>query len=159
MKVIFLDVDGVLNSEVSRELDREKFDNWMECEVSEMHVNNLKRIVDETGAKIVLSSSWRYDFPQISGRQVISDPLTMVLVRKLRDAGLEIFDVTPDLHGKMRGLEVQEWLNNHPEVKRYVILDDDSDFTEEQKAFFVNSTFKSGLTDVLSDKAVSILNA
>ena len=44
MKVIFLDVDGVLNSEVSREQERNNFDNWMEHEVSEMHVNNLKKI-------------------------------------------------------------------------------------------------------------------
>ena len=57
MKVIFLDVDGVLNSEVSREQERNNFDNWMEHEVSDMHINNLKKIVDATGAQIRIEYS------------------------------------------------------------------------------------------------------
>ena len=78
--------------------------------------------------------------------------------RKLREAGLKIIDITPDLSGKMRGLEVQEWLNAHLDVTKYVILDDDADFTVEQKPFFVNTTFKYGLTEILAIKAINILN-
>ena len=158
MKVIFLDVDGVLNSEVSREHDMEKFDNWMEREVSEIHVNNLKKIVEATGAKIVLSSSWRFDHPKATGRELIVDPLMRVLDRKLKAVGLDIIDVTPDLHGKIRGLEIQDWLNKHSDVEGFVILDDDTDMTEEQKSCFVNTTFKNGLTEELANKAIEILN-
>ena len=158
MKVIFLDVDGVLNSEVSREQERNNFDNWMEHEVSEMHVNNLKKIVDATGAQIVLSSSWRFDHPKATGRDFIVDPLMKVLDRKLKAVGLDIIDVTPDLRGKIRGAEIQDWLGRHSEVERFVILDDDVDMNDEQKPFFVNTTFKNGLTDELANKAIEILN-
>jgi hypothetical protein len=158
MKVIFLDVDGVLNSEVSREQERNNFDNWMEHEVSEMHVNNLKKIVDATGAQIVLSSSWRFDHPKATGRDFIVDPLMKVLDRKLKAVGLDIIDVTPDLRGKIRGAEIQDWLGRHSEVERFVILDDDVDMMEEQKPFFVNTTFKNGLTEDLANKAIEILN-
>lgn len=158
MKVIFLDVDGVLNSEVSREQERNNFDNWMEHEVSEMHVNNLKKIVDATGAQIVLSSSWRFDHPKATGRDFIVDPLMKVLDRKLKAVGLDIIDVTPDLRGKIRGAEIQDWLDRHSEVERFVILDDDVDMKDEQKPFFVNTTFKNGLTDELANKAIEILN-
>ena len=158
MKVIFLDVDGVLNSEVSREQERNNFDNWMEHEVSEMHVNNLKKIVDATGAQIVLSSSWRFDHPKATGRDFIADPLMKILDRKLKAVGLDIIDVTPDLRGKIRGAEIQDWLDRHSEVERFVILDDDVDMMEEQKPFFVNTTFKNGLTEEMANKAIEILN-
>lgn len=157
MKVIFLDVDGVLNSEVSREQERNNFDNWMEHEVSEMHVNNLKKIVDATGAQIVLSSSWRFDHPKATGRDFIADPLMKVLDRKLKAVGLDIIDVTPDLRGKIRGAEIQDWLDRHSEVERFVILDDDTDMLDEQKPFFVNTTFKCGLTEELAKKVIEIL--
>lgn len=158
MKVIFLDVDGVLNSELSREQERNNFDNWMEHEVSEMHVNNLKKIVDATGAQIVLSSSWRFDHPKATGRDFIADPLMKILDRKLKAVGLDIIDVTPDLRGKIRGAEIQDWLDRHSEVERFVILDDDVDMMEEQKPFFVNTTFKNGLTEEMANKAIEILN-
>ena len=156
MKVIFLDVDGVLNSEHSHSID--KNDNWMENEVSDNHIQWLKKIVDETGAKIVLSSSWRHYHPKATGSNTITDPLFKVLDRKLREAGLEIIDITPDLRGKMRGLEIDAWLNSNAEVDKYVIIDDDIDFTDLQKPYFVNTTFKYGLTEVLAIKAINILN-
>lgn len=158
LKVIFLDVDGVLNSELSREQERNHFDNWMEHEVSEMHVNNLKKIVDATGAQIVLSSSWRFDHPKATGRDFIADPLMKILDRKLKAVGLDIIDVTPDLRGKIRGVEIQDWLDRHSEVEKFVILDDDTDMTDAQKPFFVNTTFKNGLTEDLANKAIEILN-
>lgn len=156
--MIFLDVDGVLNSEVSREQERENFDNWMEHEVSEKHIDNLKKIVDATGAQIVLSSSWRFDHPKATGRDFIIDPLMKVLDRKLKAVGLDIIDVTPDLRGKIRGVEIQDWLDRHSDVEGFVILDDDTDMTDAQKPFFVNTTFKNGLTEELANKAIEILN-
>ena len=156
MKVIFLDVDGVLNSEHSHSID--KNDNWMENEVSEMHIKWLKKIVDETGAKIVLSSSWRHYHPLATGNPVITDPMFKVLDRKLGAVGLEIMSITPDFYGKMRGLEIDAWLNGNANVDKYVIIDDDTDFTELQKPYFVNTTFKYGLTELLADKAINILN-
>lgn len=48
-KVIFLDIDGVLNDE----------EHTSESYLDSMMVGRLKRIIDETGAEIILSSSWR----------------------------------------------------------------------------------------------------
>ena len=55
MKVIFLDIDGVLNS---RAYDRKR--NWNEqSDIDETRLTLVKEIVDATEAKIVLSSTWR----------------------------------------------------------------------------------------------------
>ena len=56
MKVIFLDIDGVLNCGTTTELTKtgDRF-------VENKFIERLKKIVDETGAKVVLSSDWRYD--------------------------------------------------------------------------------------------------
>ena len=55
MKVIFLDIDGVLNS---RAYDRKR--NWDELtNIDESRLPLVKNIVDETGARIVLSSTWK----------------------------------------------------------------------------------------------------
>lgn len=51
-KVIFLDIDGVLNDEGLRYDEGHIIDNQF--------VLNLRRIIDKTGAEIVLTSSWRY---------------------------------------------------------------------------------------------------
>ena len=62
MKVIFLDVDGVLNSQQLFE----KCEDDQLISVDEDNIKNLKTIVDATGAKIVLSSSWRYGWAEHS---------------------------------------------------------------------------------------------
>ena len=55
MKIIFLDIDGVLNS---REYDRKR--NWNEqTDIDETRLPLVKEIIDKTGAKIVLISTWR----------------------------------------------------------------------------------------------------
>ena len=158
MKVIFLDVDGVLNSEKSR---NEMYDNnksWMWNEVANYHLEKLKKIVKETGAIIVLSSSWRLYHPKLTGFPEITDELLKVLVDKMEDLELKIEDVTPDFRNKARGLEIEDWVKKHPNIERYIILDDDTDFLPYQKPFFIKTTFKDGLTDELAEKAIRILN-
>jgi hypothetical protein len=90
----------------------------------------IRRLCKETDAKIVLSSTWRIT----NTAQECADGLT-----------LPIFDCTPRLNGK-RGLEIYTWLNAHPEVTRYAIVDDDSDMLDEQKPYFVQTNFKDGLS-------------
>ena len=58
MKVIFLDIDGVLNS---RRYDAKRDKNG-NTNIDETRLPLVKRIVDATGARIVLSSSWRNDW-------------------------------------------------------------------------------------------------
>ena len=123
MKVIFLDVDGVLNSD-------EFFDNNKDNSyIDEKTVRLLKKAVEETGAKVVVSSSFRYtrSFGKVQE----------ILLRN----GIT-FDKTPFLDNE-RGKERKQWIAEHSkiseelkdgsEVEDYVVLDDDifDDFDEE----------------------------
>ena len=127
MKVIFLDCDGVINytkwytSETYQSLT-----NTDELDIDPAVIERLNRLSDETESYFVISSSWKIS----SGYQ-----------HRLSKAGLRnIIDKTPDLiwyanlsnFKYSRGEEIALWLNNHPDVTDYIIIDDCSDFTEEQ---------------------------
>lgn len=151
-KVIFLDIDGVLNTP---EYQKKQFKKWKKgtgktrdefgylfCPEA---VNNLEYLVHVTGAKVVVSSSWR-----IKGLDYLRQMF------KHRNILVEIIDVTPELNSVDRGVEIQEWLSNE-EIERYVILDDDTDFLPEQKRYFVNTPDKDGFNWKCMVKAIKIL--
>jgi len=138
MKIIFLDIDGVLN-DAPTILEKENdlpAKNHLEC---------LKQIVDATGAQIVLSSTWRL-FPQ--SRNDVKNAL--------RNVGLEFVDRTKELHD--RDKEIREWLSRHPEVESYVILDDENEFSNELAKHQVLTTFYEGLLPKHVPLAIDILN-
>ena len=141
MKVVFLDVDGVLNSV------RDYYSTEL---TTDSHFILLKELIDRTGAKIVLSSSWRI------GLSIRGD-----LVQRLAEYGLEIYDITPVLYfeGRKRGDEIRAWLDKHGEVTNFVILDDDSDMCEFTKTNLVKTDTNFGLNKRHVEKAVEILNA
>lgn len=60
MKIIFLDVDGVLNSDEYIEKTKKLNIQGIESEVDPEKITLLRNAIVETGAKVVLSSSWRY---------------------------------------------------------------------------------------------------
>ena len=169
-KVIFLDVDGVLNS--SRTL-------YESISLEDDLILNLKEIVNKTKAKIILSSSWR-----------LSTEAVAMLIDKLDKFGLAIsgmtydgvdldwlekyeFDVTKKyLDTKFdydenrqikithdRGAEIFKWLHDHDDCA-YVILDDE---IEDIKPYFnepviVKTSYKTGLAKEDVKKAIQILN-
>ncbi len=147
MKVIFLDIDGVICV------------NWMEY-VDEFghgfnvdYVNNLKSIIEKTGAEIVISSTWR--------KSGLSE---MQRMWEMRDLPGKVIDITPILWTK-RGEEIAEYLRENP-TDSYVIIDDDNDFLDEQIPFFVRTSVNQhsgafnglGLTTECANRAVAILN-
>lgn len=142
MKIIFLDVDGVLNMHISGGL----------YALNRKRVQLLEKLIKETGAFIVLSSTWRKDTKAFKK-----------LSRNLGYRGLKIYDVTPDFSFKKngerayRGHEIQDWLNLHPEVEQYVIIDDDADMLDSQLRNFVQTDGNIGLTDTLVYRAKYIL--
>jgi hypothetical protein len=115
MKVIFLDVDGVLNDQMWLHL-------FMDSEIDEIRVARLAKIVKATGAVIVLSSSWRVLVDELDDTDMyIWDDF----VNKLRKFDLEIYDRTPVI-GMDRPLEIKTWLDQHKgQVEAFVSLDDD----------------------------------
>ncbi len=76
-------------------------------------------------------------------------------------AGLDwIIDCTPIIYRVhlSRGEEIEIWLKEHPEIINYVIIDDRTDFTEEQKVHFVHINSYVGLTEEDVQLAKNILN-
>ena len=145
MKVIFLDVDGVLNSQQLFE----KCEDDQLISVDEDNIKNLKTIVDATGAKIVLSSSWRYGWAEHS--DAVQD-WCQILVDILAKYDLKIIDKTEYLSSGRREDEIKDWLDKCEEkIEGFVILDDG--------AYLVKTDFcTGGLREEDADKAIKILN-
>lgn len=166
MKVLFLDIDGVLNSEQScvfwhNKRDQSKWENEMYtswtgslkeylalefCPIAVSNVEELMRRVPEL--KIVVSSTWRL------GETVESLKAMFKPFKLISDA---IVGVTPSIRLTPRGNEIQAWLDKHPEVTRFVIVDDDMDMEHLVDKLIQTSPIHGFLYgDML--KAVGILN-
>lgn len=162
MKIIFLDVDGVLNSEDDLMVYREK-NNITGCilyaEVEDRPLKLLKEIVDETSVKIVVSSSWRIGCERSGKESVFGSRIFTKLKSRLKDYGMDIYDITPSLSsGIQRGDEIREWLSKNP-TDNFIILDDDSDMCEFlDTEHFIKTTYKHGLTEELKGKAIEVLS-
>ena len=115
MKVIFLDVDGVLNCKGTEA----RCGHYQGIDVG--RVQHLRQIVDATGAVIVLTSTWKDGWEREYKED--QDPLANYLDRKLRAAGLRILDKTED-KGYDRGAGILRWMEGRP-VESFVILDDE----------------------------------
>lgn len=124
MKLIFLDVDGVLNSLSTKE----KLEGY--TFVSDELIARLKQIVEATDAKIVLSSTWRRGW---HCQEHVADPnaqdlqdirMFEALKAKLQDFDLELMSYTDDF--RRRGQEIDAWLKawDGESIESYVILDD-----------------------------------
>lgn len=148
MKVIFLDLDGVLNSE---KYVHEMGKDWDGNQIDPKAVIRLNKIVDITDAKIVVSSSWRIEHSLENLKKIFIDN---------RIIG-EVIGCTPVL-GTDRSAEISVWLSNNP-VDNFVILDDDrleaardcSDPLFDEH--FVRTSWLDGLQDRHADKAIRIL--
>ena len=148
MKVIFLDIDGVLNCSTStKRYHGTPF-------VDDDKLKLLAEIVSKTDAKLVLSSTWRFGllYPDsIFAGDVIA------LQKELYRFSLKLFSYTPRLPDKQRGDEIQAWLASHTGVESFVILDDDSDMADI-KEYLVKTTWEHGLQREHVEKAINILN-
>jgi HAD domain in Swiss Army Knife RNA repair proteins len=119
MKVIFLDFDGVLNSEGSFRMEVRRKNSRVSNTLSAVACSNLQYILEQdSSVKIVISSTWR----------CIHTPVELTNI--LNGYGVEaarIIGYTPRTMSRNRGHEIRMWLDDHPNVKKYVILDDDYD--------------------------------
>lgn len=131
MKVLFLDIDGVLNSTRSA-VAHDGFPHLLTPDHMQMFdicaVGLVRKLCEETGAAVVISSSWRV----FHNHQDIGKALK-----------LPVIDATPRLHA-IRGEEIKAWLEANS-VTKYAIVDDDSDMLPEQMPFFVKTDVKNGL--------------
>jgi hypothetical protein len=151
MRILFLDVDGVLNH---RGVFVAGNGAMPLCQAA---LGELARVINDADCRVVLSSTWR-----LLGRAVERLPIL------LRYQFHEDWRTIEIRHGKSpggvwlptkRGEEIDEWLGRHPEVERYAIVDDDSDFLDHQLQFFVKTDFDAGgLTAECADRLIAILS-
>jgi hypothetical protein len=166
MKVIFLDIDGVLNSAIfyKERMVRLKMGVVKEHPLDEFCpdlVSNLNEITDKTGAKIVLSSTWRL------GRSLEE------LRHLFRLVGItgELIGKTDHLHFEdysksvPRGCEIQKWIEDNKGIlgtnllswKSYVIIDDDGDMLYWHRKNFFQTDGTVGLSPVVAYKVINFL--
>lgn len=165
MKIIFLDIDGVLNNATRA--------NWLHENVRKgsgfglpwelddgnitvettgwdpANVEALWHIIDETDAQIVISSTWRLGRRSVWFREIS---------KKAFGRAFPVIDLTPVINeiGSIRGDEVNRWLEGAPVVERWVCLDDDGDFHPENN--LVQTDMEIGLTMEDAQQAIKILN-
>lgn len=145
MKVLFLDIDGVVNNVHTRERYADTYMLGIDTELAKI----VKDIIAKTSCKVVLSSSWRQGAP---------------LREWVRGNVCEFIDVTPDFQRGARAglvprnLEIQSWLSSH-KVKRFAILDD---FAEAEipwcKEAFFKTDWQTGLTPYIAERVIEYLN-
>lgn len=159
MKLIFLDFDGVISNEESR------------YALNGKKMELVKQICDATGAKIVISSSWRFmdvehtlQSIEESGRD--NDPFILADY---------VIDITPRFHFKYkdeyvtihRGEEIQHIIYKYrwnyeklgvDKLTNYLILDDDTDMLLWQAEHFVKTDPYEGITEDDVKKSIDILN-
>ena len=160
MKIIFLDIDGVLNSEKAYRSGECNYTKWNWENSTEDHHQSfcswskelLNKLIDETGAKIVISSTWRS-----SGIEF------MRKVWEIEGMHGEIIGITTNFRGDIngynipRGCEIEHYLKydlkfshinwdkdtqqqymDRSGIENYIIIDDDSDMLYGQRNHFVH---------------------
>lgn len=156
MKVIFLDIDGVLNS---RYYDLKR--DWnKQTNIDETRLPLLKEIVDKTGAKIVLSSTWRVHWNKEPEKCDVDVKYINKIFAKF---GLEIYDKTPDIGDYAeRHDEIKTWLDSSKDIiENFVKLDDYRYGWKGLSENFVKTdqNFGLGLDEEHVDKAIKILSS
>lgn len=154
MKIIFLDIDGVLNFKDCDAI----FDGYYFA--SDNKLKLLKEIIDQTGANIVLSSDWKIGWIHKNGGKNSPQYKRFVaLEEKMREFGISLFSKTPTCDSGYRGDEIKLWLQNwNEEVTDFFILDDMDDVKPFVNKLVRTSFLKGGLQREHVEKAVKILN-
>lgn len=138
MKVIFLDFDGVLNSEASFRMEARRKNNRISDSLSAVCCSNLQFILEQNSdIKIVISSTWRKIHTLVElGNILNSYGVTAKIIGK-----------TPITFSGHRGREISSWLEDNPNVTKFVILDDDGDAgaVQDPRGHFFQTTWKDGL--------------
>lgn len=158
MKVIFLDIDGVLNSTSFQRINNSKL-------IDIQNIALLKRLIEETRAFIVISSGWKLWFDD--DMMPVTEE-AVYLHNLLCEYGITIYDKTPDFSTeeirknrtfrKVKAKEIKAWLGYHTGIESYIVLDDLDLQDEDIRSRMVRINNNTGLSDEDIDIAVKMLN-
>jgi len=138
MKIIMLDIDGVCNQMGPSYSTPIKMVGDILTQVEPEIIYRFNLLVDRTDAEIVLSSSWRY---HPNWREIM----------KASGIVKSFLDRTPfDRSYSSRGHSIQAWLDDHTEVEKYAIIDDDRDMLPAQLPNFFHCNEEEGLTEEIA---------
>ena len=164
MKVLFLDIDGVLNTkywytQVNRNTPKDKYGYAFDPNA----VANLKRIVEESGADIVISSSWKCmglsQMEDMWRDRSLPGKIIGITPNSVSDEMLLNADIDSIELFHSRGEEIKEWLTTHGKyVSHYVIIDDMDNMLPEQQSHFVKTNPEVGITGDDVERSITILN-
>lgn len=143
MKIIFLDVDGVLNY-YSFHKNSEKI-----VSVDDECIKNLREIINKTGAKVVLSSSWRLSQNKIDFLE------RKIGIRFYDILGSDCYKSGDNITWLTRGQLIRNWLSDN-QCDKYVILDDENDDMDNMLLVKTNY-FTDGLNQTLTQTAINML--
>jgi hypothetical protein len=155
MKVLFLDIDGVLISKASVARFKESHPKGRSMtpfrHFDPVHADILNKIIEKTGAKIVISSVWRFhpkDELMANFREV-NIPTNAIIGKTPRSNNLD----------DVRGNEIQQWLDawEGEPIESFVILDDDSDMAHLLPRLIKTSS-ETGLLEEHIERTIEILN-
>lgn len=163
MKVIFLDIDGVLNSEAFSKESHKIYlaTGEIKPDVDEKAVQRLQTVIKATGAKIVLSSSWRNEYNRVkTGESLgVSDDI-LELIRLFKKYDLEVISAIPN--EKLREDGILKWLKLNKDIDKFVIVDDENVISFKGiSPYFVQTDYygeESGLQDSHVDTVIELLN-
>jgi hypothetical protein len=159
MKLIFLDIDGVFNSEAWRQNPLFSTKPYPYNLFDPTTVSLFNNIIEETQAKIVITSTWRLKYSLNELQNIFNEV----------GFACEIIDYTPNLKKGtdyiLRGNEILKWCKGNKKIlgvkyidyKDYVIIDDNSDMLFWQAANFFQTDKKCGLSSELSQRIIRLL--
>lgn len=146
MKVIFLDLDGVMITGSYQKRSTE-FEGY---HFTPSSVKNLKQIMERTGAYIVVSSTYRMAGFEYLRKMFNANGLTDGLIGQ-----------TPVIEYGIRGDEIWQYieesrLDPQNAVEQFVILDDHDDMGELMP-YLIQTKWVSGLDEEAREKAIQML--
>lgn len=154
-RIIFLDIDGVLNGHAATPSGY--------CGIDLNRADAFNAIVDRTGAKIVVTSAWRYlvhsgsmtlkGFEHLLRTHGVKGEVIGVTGRDAMEQGPDGLVPTPN----QRGLQVTNWLREFDEPAAYVVIDDMDLGINDSNHPFVQTVGTSGLSGLDADRAVALL--
>lgn len=130
MKIIFLDIDGVFNSDLWNSRHKKEIESGIL--IDEKKIKLLSNLIKSTEAKIVLHSGWRFWFDKNTLLPVRKE--SVILSEMFKNNGIEIYDFTPDLTTEeikknknfsiVKADEILLWLKTHMNIASWIVIDD-----------------------------------
>jgi hypothetical protein len=145
-KILFLDIDGVLNSKIYYKYIYKPEKGWSRFDP--YCVVLIKRLIEEFSLRIVITSSWRNGIVDRLMKELEENDLIFHLHKDWH---------TPILRSARRGDEIKLWLDSHPEATEYLIIDDNENLLEYQMGRFVKTNNYAGMAQEHYYQARNIL--